>query len=728
MNGPGDGTSDRHEEYLADPSLRETADRTRRVLRSDQIRPAFRDRLRADVVAQAAAGPAGSVRGTGRRGLDTGPTARLRRRPAVTVWVASAAAAAVAVAVAFGYGVVSRPGPRPVPVAALGAVSGTLSADPAAPLRLRFSRPLDRAATSSALRLTPAVSFRSVWQGDTLAISARYGFAPNSAYLLTIDRTVARTADGAPLADDVRVAFGTAPALAVGPAAARPVILPRSPVARAADGSEAVVTRTGALLLTAANLTGGSGRAGLLRVTGGTVERIAPATEAICVSRSGRSIAFLAGGGADAEVVFADADGTPVRRVRVAPDAGSPLGWIGDAEVSYVGGGRLRAVDRTGKVRVLSGTPVDAARDSLALAPGGRYAYLARGPAGPGRLFDLRTGASRVLPGSAGDVAFAAGGATVVWIDRSGGTPRVATAASGGGPVLAVPLPVDPGDKVSDLGVSPDGSRLAYSVTGPGGRAQLRLASLPDGDTLAVSLDGTGEAPNWAPSGRRFTVLGHGADGSRVEEVTVPESTADRQASAEATVAAFADAQLSADPDAQQALATSGSTLPRLTRFTRFAVLWVRTASDGTAEARVRLTADARPDHPARQAEETLTLAPATDDRPPAVRTVTTGPFATAPDGPQLVHVDTHAAPDAVTLTFGSDLDPATVATAVGLSTADGVTVRATTRYDPATRSVTVRPADRSAPVAVVRVSSGLRDVSGHPLAADLKVPATPGS
>jgi hypothetical protein len=294
--------------------------------------------------------------------------------------------------------------------------------------------------------------------------------------------------------------------------------------------------------------------------------------------------------------------------------------------------------------------------------------------------------------------------------------------------VLTAPLPVQPGDQVSDLGVSPDGSRLAYSVTGPDGRAELRLAALPDGDTLAVSTGGAGGSPNWSATGRHFTVLGHDAAGPRIELVTVPKPTADRQATLAAIVAAFADAQLSGDAGAELSLAAPGAVLPSLPPFTRFAVLWVQSAPDGTATARVRLTADARPDHlVASQAEETLTLQPTAGGRPPVVRTVTAGPFAAAPAGPQLVGVDTDATPGAVTLTFDSDLDPATVSAAVGLSTPDGAATAATASYDPATRSVTLRPAAGSRSTALVRVGTGLRDIAGHPLPAQLHVPVTLG-
>ena len=58
-----------------------------------------------------------------------------------------------------------------------------------------------------------------------------------------------------------------------------------------------------------------------------------------------------------------------LRQQPVAVDDGSPLGWIDDTEVSYVGAGRLRAVDQAGHVRTLSNAEVDAAHGIVAMSP-----------------------------------------------------------------------------------------------------------------------------------------------------------------------------------------------------------------------------------------------------------------------------------------------------------------------------------------------------------------------
>jgi hypothetical protein len=238
-----------------------------------------------------------------------------------------------------------------------------------------------------------------------------------------------------------------------------------------------------------------------------------------------------------------------------------------------------------------------------------------------------------------------------------------------------------------------------------------------------VSASGAGESPNWSPSGSFFTVLSHGATGTGIDSVTVPESVAD-EGGYEATAAAFANAQLSSDPDAQRTL---GVPLPNVTAGTRAAVLWVQVSADGTATARVRLTIDPRADHPdVAQAEETLTLA-ARRGMSPVVRSVTAEPLGPAPAGPQVVDVDTDTTPGAARLAFDSDLDPGGIPAAITLTTADNSPVASTASYDAATRTVTVRPTSPTSQPLLVVIGTGLRDVSHVAAAAEVRIPATLG-
>ncbi len=745
-----------------DQTLGPTADRVRRVLGSGQMRPAFRDRLRREVVAarqaQIAAGtrPVGSAPASARRpgravpgarqsapagrptapaGRPTAPAGRptAPARPAgARRWraVVRMAVAAAAVIVA---GVVLAGHPRPVRVSVLSNVDGVVSGEPTAVLRLTFSQPLDHPATASALRLSPAAQVRSGWEGETLTVTPLYGLAPNSAYVLTVDHAIARTAGGAPLAADLHVLFGTAPVAGRGAGgnAGTGVALPlvRKRVAGADDGSEAVVVQDGTLLVTAAQAGPGTGNhQGLVRIEDGRATPLSTATDAICVSRSGRSVAFLNRTATGTRVVFADGVGSPSSSVAVEVDQGSPLGWINDAEVSFVGAGRLEAVNREGRVRTLSEAAVDAARDGVAVAPGGRYAYLRPASGGAAKIIDLGDDAAHALPAGTGSPSFSADGATVAWFDSSAGTPRLAVAASGGGPVLTVKLPVQPGDQLSDLALSPDGYHFVYSVTAANHHAELRLSTMPDGRTVAASSDAVGQSPNWAASGRMFTVRTGGAGSAHIDTVTVPEPATDRRAGLEGLAMAFTNAQIGADPGAQRALAAPDAALPTLPGITRAAVLWVLPAAGGTATARVRLSIDARPGRPvAQQAEQTLTLGPRPDGTL-VVQAASVEDVHPAPNAPQVLRLDTDTSPAAVVLTFDSDLDPDSVPAAVGLSTADARTVPATASYDAATRTVTLRPASATTTPVAVRVDTGLRDVHGQPAVAGLRVAVNLGS
>jgi|GEM_PF-3964572 len=727
-------------------ALRPTEQRLRQVLSAGQMRPAFRDRLRADMVAaRAQAIAAGAVPAVGTapvpavgtapvpaRGRTQALVERFRRprwRPVRIAWAAGGVtAAAVATAVVLA-GVLHVTGRPPVGVTVRSGTEAALSADPAAALRLTFSQPMDHAATAAALRLVPATEVRPSWQGDVLTVMPVHGFAANSAYVLTVDRGRARTATGAALTADLHLVFGTAPApvTGAGPVAAEPA-LDRTPVAGADQGSEAVVARDGALLLTGARPGPGTGdRGGLVRIRDGGSARLSAATDAICVSRSGASIAYLTRGDTGTRVVLADATGTASAAVTVTVDPGSPLGWIDDAQVSFVGGGRLRAVDRAGQVRALAGVTIDPAHDTVVLAPGGRYAYVRPAAGGTGRVIDLTSGVDHPLPVAVDTVAFSPDGATVAWFTApAGGTAELAVAASSGGPVLLLPVPVRPGEQLSDLALSPDGATAAYSLTG-GGSSELRLAALADGRTLAVS-PGAGQSPNWSPSGRWFTVLTAAGGAARIDTVAVPQRVPGDRAALAGAVAAFARAQAGSDTAAARALSQPGIDLPALPGVTRAAVLWALPAAGGGGTARVRLTADARPGAPqVGQSEETVVFAPAPSGGTPLVRSVTATALATVPPGPQLLRLDTDTVPGAVRLVFDSDLDPATVPGCATLLAGDGTALATVLSYDPGSRTVTLRPAHPGPVPAAVRLDPGPRDIDGHAPPATGPVPLRPG-
>ncbi|HEY4026056.1 MAG TPA: Ig-like domain-containing protein, partial [Candidatus Dormibacteraeota bacterium] len=308
-----------------DETLADTAAEVRAALREAEIDPAFQRRLRGQVVQER------------QRLIDTRGARRwpwLPRPPAAIAGLALVITVAVALVLTLVVSRVSQT--RPVAVVASSAVAGLESVDPAEPVVVNFDRPMDHEAVAAALRIAPATAVRTAWSGNDLVITPLHGLAGNSPYVLTIDRALARTATGARLAADLHVVFGTGgSAIPAGPEPV-PTGLPQRFVAAADEGSEAVITGGGLVIATSAR---SSGLSGLLRLhPDGAAEQLGPAADAICVSRSGRSLAYLLRGPGGTSIVMAAGDASGGRAVRADVDPGSPLGWIDDAEVSFVGG------------------------------------------------------------------------------------------------------------------------------------------------------------------------------------------------------------------------------------------------------------------------------------------------------------------------------------------------------------------------------------------------------
>jgi Bacterial Ig-like domain len=707
-----------------DEALLAVASEVGDALHDTEIDPAFMRGLRTRLVEERGRVIAETAERRGRRWRLRLPELRWPRP--VIAGAGALAAAAIAAALVLTQ-VVPRPvQPSPVRVAATSTLAGLASVAPASAVVVRFDRPMNQDAVATALRVSPATATRTAWRGNDLVVTPLHGLVPNSPYVLTIDRSLARTAAGAPLAADLHVVFGTAAVAFPAGAAPAPTALQLHAVAPADDGSEALVTSDGSLLATSARQ---FGFAGLLHLQpGDLVERLAPPTGAICLSRTGRSLAYLTGSGAGTTIVMAASDTSNRQSVRVAVDDGSPLGWINDDQVSFVGGGRLQAVDRAGHVSLLSSQPVDAAHDSVDIAPGGRYVFVRSGSApatpGQGTLLDLATGRSHPLPGIVGDPAFSADAGTVVWVDGSGPSPRLARSGSGGGPVLTVPLPLAAGDQVSDLGVGPDGSRLVYSVTHRSGDVELRLAALDSGATLAVAHVARAQSPNWSPAGNQVAVLGQSGSQPEIELVDVPARAADPADSAEALATAFANAQVDGDQDAMRALAAAGVDVSRLPAVSRASVVEVVPGTGGTVSVALRLLLDATAGHPAaREVAETLDLRPDQQLGRLVVRAASATPGADVSPGPHVVRIAPGVTPGTVTVTFDSDLDPRSVSGAVGLRSVGGAALPVRASYDANDRSVTLSSPSGPAGSLALTVGTSLRDVAGGHLAAPVQAP-----
>jgi hypothetical protein len=709
MTGNGDDGTGRDDDALGrdlndalptDP----VAMMVRETLRAPAIDPQFRQQLRDRLLAEANQQPP-----------VVSMTSRWNRR---VTRAALPAAAALVAAVALIVAIVApwrTPTPS-VPVSAVSAVSGSVSVNPASSVLVHFSQPMDHRSVEAAFQIEPAVAVRTAWQGEDLVVSPENELAPNTGYLIGFDPSRARTANGARPTANPRIGFGTAP-IAPRQLPLAPMTLQLATVAPAADGSEAVIAPDGSVLATALRFGTGPPALALTQPDGSRPQVVAAATQAICVSRSGRSVAYLLSSAAGTSIVMANGDGLSGRQLAAPVDAGSPLGWIGDEEVSFVSGGALKAIDRVGTIRTLVAGPVHAETDTVTIAPGGRWIFLAPAPAAgapagsaiDGRLIDVQTGSTRILASVVGSPAFSADGATVYWVDGNSSTRQLAVASSGGGPVLRIPLPVVAGDGMTDLGVNGDGSLLLYTVHHADGSTQLRLASLPSGSTLAVA-DAVGQSPNWSPKGDGIAVLAAGTKGPQIDVVRIPNSLRSTQAAVEETANAFARAQIAGDPGAMRSISPTVSLdLAGHLHPTRSSLLVTTRQSATTWQVGLRLVRDPTPASPVQLvALETLTID--TLSGRPVVTAVTSPPFSPVPRGPHLTAVT--AGDGLVVLTFDSDLDPATLSRGIILTRPDGKRISVSLRYDPIAKVVVAQGVPSG--TTRIEITNGLRDIKGR--------------
>jgi len=485
---------------------------------------------------------------------------------------------------------------------------------------------------------------------------------------------------------------------------------------------------------------------------------LGPATHAAAYSPSGRSLAYLVSHDGSASLVVARADGSnPTTLVRNA-DAASPLAWADEGDLVYLSAAeRVSTVDLEGRSRPLGGVTVGEGQD-LALAPGGQVAYVgpvpsavpsaspsgdiaatpsptASGTPSPeivGHLVDLGTGALRPLPGIRQLPAFSADGSTVAWVDESGTTPVLdvmGTADPNAAPATVPTAAVD-GDTLGNLGLSGDGSRLAYTLAHGDTTPALRVAAASTGATIAVGDGQPVASPVLSSGGDRIAFLRATSSGVVAAEALIPGSQPAQPAAdaAPADAAALLDqfvaAQVKHDLATLRSLAASSLTVDTsLTpdHVTRTYVIKATLDQRSQAvTADVRLVRDASGRAPTSSADETLELARPAAGQPFQVTAVSIADFASAPAGPQVVHVTTERDQLAlvVRIAFDSDLDPSSVSgSVITLAAANGVALPADVRYDVESRTAVVRLLSVPAGTLTLSVGTALQDIAGQSLA-----------
>lgn len=503
------------------------------------------------------------------------------------------------------------------------------------------------------------------------------------------------------------------------------------------SGATGQGSATGALTAGSSTLTAPAG--GLYRFGSGLPVRVGPAATAAAVSPTGRYVAAVETAGGTTSVVLENIDSTQ-RRVLARADAGSPVAWTGSSSVVYLAGGRLRSVDLQGGIRAIGPSGgIAVARDAtLLLAPGARVAYISTPsvdpvtgvPAAGGHLVDLATGATLTLPGSGSLVAFATDGGGVAWVDGTAAAPQVDLLTLGS----ALPSSAAPGStltpagagRVTALAVAPAGSAVAMSVDA-GAAHEVRILD-STGHVVATS---SGSAERLAFLDARTLALvttDHAATasipGAAPPAAAVPGVPAEAQHLLDGLVAA----QIGDRSPLATIPAAAGIDLAALTPagVTQGYVVAIapRSSADAPVVAAVRLVSvSAGSGAPVSFADEQVTI-----DRTAAgtyqVTQLTSTPLSPEPLGPHVVHVVTQRSATALTVTvsFDSDLDPASVAGALSITGPGSAAAPLTQNYDAASRTVTltaplpIASGDLEGPL-TLHVSTGLRDVDGNALA-----------
>jgi hypothetical protein len=485
---------------------------------------------------------------------------------------------------------------------------------------------------------------------------------------------------------------------------------------------------------------------------GASPTELGPAALSARFSPSGRSLAYLVADGQGADLVVSQADGSRADTLVRGADAGSPLAWAGEDSLLYLSGGQVWSVDLQGRSRSVGGGLHIAAGQDVALAPGGHVAYVGPlpgasptaspsdgsegatpDPSTTGHLVDLATGVIRPLQGVRQLPAFSGDGNAVAWVDESGSTPVLDTMATGDDSATptAVPTTAGDGDVLANLALSGDGGRLAYTVATHGiGTPALRVVTTATGDPVGLGDGLPVLFPALSQNGDAIAFVRTGSDGSATAMLAqIPGATAVQAApdampaDASTVLDRFLEAQAQGDLATLRSLAggslSVGSSLAP-PGIDRYYVIKAALDTDGsTAVAHVRLVRDASSSRPVASADETVTLARPAAGQAYQVTSVALGAFATEPNGPQVVHVDTERQPTAlvVRVTFDSDLDPATVtAAAISLLGPQGALV-SDVSYEVESRTAVIRVLDVPSGTLTLTLSGGIHDISGTSLA-----------
>ena len=687
------------EDVLQDDELRRVASLLSLVRPPEApLDDAFRTGLRRQLMQQAWA-------------VSEGRTSWWRRAfaPPGIAW-AGAAAGLVLIASLVVWYAVQQPGGL-TQVYLQSAIDGKTNVSLQQPILVSFNQPMDHRSTQDAVQITPATNVAYSWDVNTLAVLPTSGnLAPNTQYQVTIG-TGAKTASGQPLTSAQTITFVTQPPPSPSPP---PSPRPTPTSSSLLTGEKQLVslggTNTSPVQWSADSSTvyylDGKGALDVVPAKGGAVGLIAPdGVSSFAVSPAGDRLAYVRAGKIE---VLTFADG---KTEEISPTPAPVLvGWAKD-KIIWAASDGIYNQGANGPAQIAP-LPATGVVTVVSIAPDGGHAAYKQDQ----NLFVLDLATSPNSPNKTAQIGQAAA-AFVGW-------------SPGGSEIL-----YSAGDKlvVSDM-LGTTLSNLPSGEASWSSQDAILLGSdtdlyqvRPDGNVAATKLaNGTYHVPQWAPNGASFVFFRGGAMWTAVAPAMPPEPTALDDATK--AVIAFMQARLNAQADGATALlddqgkkAYGDGGLPLVIkgdpRFTRFYVLTQETVATQPDTTRfvVRLVLT-RGKIDVSEYEETLTLVRDATTRSLLVDQAVGGPHRDLGKGAEVVSVD--VAPDAVKVSFDSDLDPGTVADGVVILNSKGKQLDATATY--LNRTVTISGLDlKPGDIYRLVVLPTVRDVSGHNIAAE---------
>jgi Bacterial Ig-like domain len=573
------------------------------------------------------------------------------------------------------------------------------------PILVAFNQPMDHESTQNAVQITPATNVTFSWQDDsrTLAVQPAGGtLAPNTQYQVKIG-SGARTAAGKPLSSSQTITFVTQPPPTPS-ASPTPRATPLTPLNEHQLSSLAGATNPSPQWSSDSSsvyFVDGSGALKVASLKGGAPQTIAPdGASSPSISLTGDRLAYIRNG--KIEVLTFDSGKTDELTVTPAPVL---VAW-GKDKLLWAADGGIFTLGVDGNPQQVAALPTTGAVKVVAVAPDGAHTVYTQDQ----NLFviDLASGKSVQL-GQAG-AAFqdwSPGGTQLLY-----STPDNVVVADMHGAIQAT-LPAG------------DASWSSQDAILIGGGTEI-LQVRPDGSNLGRLSGGTFQSPSWAPNGTVFAFERGGAIWTATAPPLPPEPTPLDDATA--VVNRFMQARLNKDASgataylddkAKTAYTTGGLNLvvngdPHLSRY--YILTGEITGSQpDTARFVVRLVlTHGKLD--VSDFEETLTLVRDPASKQFVVDQATPGASHELGKGAEVVNVELD--PDAVKVTFDSDLDPATVTDAVKIVDDKGNSLLATASY--ANRVVTLSGLSlKEGGHYRLVVLTSLRDVQGNNVVAE---------